>query len=225
MPTNVPLDRTAGGCAAEPPVLVALLKAPWPGSVKTRLAAAIGVEAAAAIYRRLVEHQMAAVPPRWPVEVHFAPAEARDEMRAWLGNAATFVPQVNGDLGNRLIAATDGAFRRGATRLLVVGGDCPGLGASILEDAAERLCESDMVIGPAVDGGYYLLGLRTPQPSLFQAIPWSTPAVFPATLAQARASRLSVAILRELEDVDDIASWERAEPLLGPRAAKLPPSI
>ena len=77
----------------ETPVVVAMLKAPRPGLVKTRLAAEVGVESATAIYRRLVEHQIAAIPREWRTEVHFAPAEAAADMQQWLGFPDQLHPQ------------------------------------------------------------------------------------------------------------------------------------
>ena len=93
-----------------------MLKAPRAGFVKTRLALEIGAEPAAAIYRRLVEHQMSAIPQGWRVEVHFAPADAATEMRQRLGLDRSFYPQVGDDLGERMIHATAGAFSRGCDR-------------------------------------------------------------------------------------------------------------
>ncbi|MGH7959477.1 MAG: TIGR04282 family arsenosugar biosynthesis glycosyltransferase [Opitutaceae bacterium] len=88
--------------AGRSPVILAMLKAPRVGFVKTRLALEIGAEPAAAIYRRLVEHQMSAIPRDWPVEVHFSPAEAAAEMQQWLGARHAYYPQSGDDLGERL---------------------------------------------------------------------------------------------------------------------------
>ncbi len=196
------------------PVVLAMLKAPRAGEVKTRLAREIGAQPAAAIYRRLVERQMAAIPREWTAEVHFAPAHAGGELQAWLGSRASYHPQFGDDLGERLIHAIAGAFARGARMLVVVGGDCPGLDDSTLRKAASALTTVDVVLGPAVDGGYYLIGLREPQPQLFRGITWSSSTVLPATLSRIEASGLSHATLALKEDVDDLASWRRAEPLL-----------
>ena len=113
------------------PTLCLMLKAPRPGFVKTRLAADLGDEAAEQVYRRLVEHQAAQVPPDWRVEVHFAPADAVSEMRDWLcphlPESAEFFPQADGDLGARLRAALAGTLARGAQHVLFAGGDLPPL--------------------------------------------------------------------------------------------------
>lgn len=199
---------------APAPVLVAMLKAPRLGWVKTRLARDLSPRAALEIYRRLVGHQLQAIPDTWRVEIHFSPANATDEMRAWLGPKLTYFPQSGDDLGARLIAATAGAFARGAPAVVVIGGDCPGLDRATLQAAASGLHHADVVLGPADDGGYYLIGLRSPQPHLFTEIAWSTAGVFAATTARVRAAALSLATLPVKEDVDDLASWRRQESLL-----------
>lgn len=197
------------------PVVLAMLKAPRAGEVKTRLARDVGAPAAAAIYRRLVERQMSTIPPEWPVEVHFAPAHAADEIQDWLGPRPSYHPQWGDDLGARLIHAIAGAFARRAGAVIVIGGDCPGLDDSTLREASKVLACVDVVIGPAVDGGYYLIGLRQPQPDLFRGVIWSSASVFASTLSRIGDAGLSHATLAAKEDVDDIASWLRMEALLG----------
>lgn len=201
---------------AAAPVLVAMLKAPRVGLVKTRLARELGTIAAVDIYRRLVEHQLQAVPDTWRVEIHFSPADAADEMRAWLGAAPTYFSQSGEDLGTRLMAASASAFARGAPAVVIIGGDCPALDCGTLQAAASGLQRADVVLGPADDGGYYLIGLRCPQPYLFAEVPWSTAGVFAATMARVSAAGLSWATLSVKEDVDDLASWRRQERLLAP---------
>jgi uncharacterized protein len=188
--------------AASAPVVIAMLKAPLVGAVKTRLAEEIGHEAAVGIYRCLVVRQMAAVPADWRVEVHFAPADAGAAMRAWLGSGHDYFPQREGDLGARVQAAIDGAFSRGAPAVLVIGGDCPELDTGLLREAAKCLCEKSLVLGPAEDGGYYLIGMQRAQPDLFSNMPWSTAAVFAETVRRARTLGLKLNELPRLYDVD-----------------------
>ncbi len=190
-----------------------ILKAPRPGEVKTRLASSIGAERATRVYRVLVEHQLAQIPARWRVAIHFAPSDAEAEMRSWLVSVSPqgtdFVAQPDGDLGVRLISAMDYGFASGADLVFFLGGDCPGITRSYLEEAAAALAESDMVIAGALDGGYVLLGLRRPMAVVFEGIAWSSDAVFAATLGQARAAGLSYQCLSPLEDIDDLESYER----------------
>jgi uncharacterized protein len=184
------------------PVVIAMLKAARLGTVKTRLAEEIGQEAAVRVYRRLVVRQMAAVPADWRVEVHFTPADAGDAMRAWLGSRHGYFPQSEDDLGARVQTAIDGAFSRGAPAVLVIGGDCPELDTALLRQAADALSGQDLVLGPTVDGGYYLIGMRGRQPGLFSDMPWSTSAVFEETMKRVQALGLTVEKLPRLYDVD-----------------------
>ena len=190
-----------------------ILKAPRPGEVKTRLANSIGAERATQVYRALVEHQLAQIPASWHIALHYAPSDAEAEMRTWLESlcprATDFVAQPDGDLGVRLISAMDHGFASGADLVFFLGGDCPGITRSYLEEAEAALAESDMVIAGALDGGYVLLGLRRPMAAVFEGIPWSSDAVFAATLGQARAAGLSYRCLSPLEDIDDLESYER----------------
>ena len=194
-------------------VICMLLKAPRPGTVKTRLARDVGDERAAAIYRALVEHQAKAIPIGWQVSVHFTPTDAAEEMRAWLEpflpGVVRFEPQSEGDLGQRLRAALAVEFRQGARRVFFIGGDCPGISGDYLSQADQGLNESDLVIGPAADGGYVLLGLKTQSKALFENIAWSTRVVLDQTLSAACSESLSVKLLPTLEDVDDTESLAR----------------
>ena len=194
-----------------------LLKAPHPGTVKTRLARDVGDERAAAIYRALVEHQARAIPTGWQVSVYFTPPDALEEMRAWLQpylpGVARFEPQSEGDLGQRLRAAVEVEFRQGARRVFLIGGDCPGISGDYLCEADQAFNECDLVIGPATDGGYVLLGLKTQSKALFENIAWSTPVVLEQTLSAARHESLHVKLLPMLEDVDDAESLARQSKL------------
>lgn len=190
-----------------------ILKAPRVGTVKTRLARDIGPQKAAEIYRALVEHQAATIPAEWDVAVHFAPPDAGLEMEAWLKPlmpiSSRFVPQCDGDLGLRLAHVIQTEFQRGAKRVFLVGGDCPGITRDYFDDADRHLNETDVVIGPAADGGYVLLGLKAPHVALFENIAWSTAAVLDQTIAAAKRLSLSVGFLKILEDIDDSESLMR----------------
>jgi glycosyltransferase A (GT-A) superfamily protein (DUF2064 family) len=108
------------------------------------------------------------------------------------------------------------AFRR-HSRVLAVGTDTPELTPDGVREAFERLESSDLVLGPARDGGYYLIGLRAPAPLLFRNIPWSTPRVLDRTLELARQLNLGVSLLPTLSDVDTLSDWTRVEPRLAQR--------
>lgn len=195
------------------PCIALLLKAPHSGTVKTRLAATVGEAEAVRIYAWMVERQVTALPPGWPASIHYEPPDARAEMERWLSplhSGLEYRPQVSGDLGARLIAAFAAEFARGAPKVLAIGGDCPGLDQAILQAAGAALDTADGVLGPAADGGYYLIGLRAPCPPLFSDIPWSTPEVLARTRAALSRQKLTALELPVLEDVDDAAGWARA---------------
>ncbi len=194
------------------PTVALLLKAPIPGTVKTRLARSVGPDSAAGIYRRLVLHQLARIPDGWNATVHFAPADALDRMRDFLGDRPTYVPQPDGDLGVRLVQASARHFAQpSAGPLLVIGGDCPYLDEKKLAEAAATLSQADVCIVPALDGGYVLIGLAAHRPLIFADITWSTPHVYLQTTRQCLAAGLTVQTIEPaLEDIDHLPAWQRA---------------
>jgi len=183
-----------------------MLKAPRPGEVKTRLGREIGYEKAAAIYRVLAERQIRQIPNDWQCAIHFAPADAGNEVRDWLGNIASsnafYRPQCEGDLGARMRHAVREELAAGAAAVVLLGGDCPDIDSSVLRNAEAHLLNSDAVIAPASDGGYVLLALKADHPKLFAGIPWSTNKVLKKTLAAAEECSLSMAIMKTFQDVD-----------------------
>jgi len=205
------------------PTALVFLKAPRPGLVKTRLAREMGEQAATAIYRTLAEEQWRRIPANWRAEVHFTPRDAETEMRAWLGERGTFRPQSEGDLGARLATGFAEAFRAGASPVIAIGGDCPELDGDCLESARLALHNNDLVLGPAMDGGYYLIGLNRPVPELFEGIPWSSPRALAVTLERANAAALRCRLLDRKEDIDDATSWARYQSNLA--IARTPPAL
>ena len=201
-------------------VLAVFLKAPRAGAVKTRLIPALGAAGAARLYRALAEAVVAATRPG-PAEyerlLFFTPAEARAEMEAWFPQEA-WIAQEGDDLGARMSSALDEAFRRGADRVALAGSDVPGLGRADVSLALASLSDHDLVLGPARDGGYYLIALAHPRPGLFRGVAWGTGSVFAATMERAAALGLSVRVLEERRDIDTLedvrAEWARLRPLL-----------
>jgi rSAM/selenodomain-associated transferase 1 len=135
------------------------------------------------------------------LELHFA-GGTEQRVRDWLGPEFLFQTQAAGDLGERLHQAFGHAFSAGNTAVIIMGSDCPGLTAGVLRRAFAALAESDMVLGPAADGGYYLIGLSRPAPALFTDIPWSSSEVLARTLARAADLGLKTHLLGTLCDVD-----------------------
>jgi rSAM/selenodomain-associated transferase 2/rSAM/selenodomain-associated transferase 1 len=197
--------------------LIIFTRYPRPGGTKTRLNPGLGPEGAAALHRRMVEHTLG-----WArhlesrggtsLEVCYDGAE---EMlfQNWLGSDLFFRPQGSGDLGARMARAFDRAFGCGRERVILVGTDVPDLGENLVQEAFEALRDHDLVLGPAADGGYYLVGLRRPMPEIFSNIPWGTGEVLEKTLQAARYLGVRFFLTRTLQDVDrpeDLPAWERA---------------
>ena len=199
--------------------LLFILKAPVVGSVKTRLAEHIGEVRALAAYRSMVEHLFDHLAAHRSFEIHFTPAEEEDLMRSWLGLDHPYYPQVEGDLGARMRAAVGGSFARGSSSVVLLGGDCPYVTDLTIREVETQLRKNDVVVGPAADGGYYLLSLNRPHAELFADIAWSTDTVFSTTLERIKAAGLRVAMLDVLEDVDDLSRLARAESYMGTRIA------
>ncbi len=182
-------------------------KAPRVGRVKTRLAADLGEEAALRLYREVGARVATSVGARFDLTVWYDPPDARGDMLAWLGEHR-YLPQEGGDLGARLSRAFAWHFAQGERPVIVVGADAPKVSGATVAKAERYLRDHDAVIGPAADGGYYLLGLRAPSPTVFEGIPWSTDQVFSVTVGRCRACDLRVQVLPVLRDLDTAADLE-----------------
>ncbi len=125
-------------------------------------------------------------------------------MRRWLGPNYSYKVQKEGDIGDRMFYAFEEQFGMCAQRVVLIGTDIPGLSASVLERAFQELLSRDLVLGPAEDGGYYLIGLnRRPNRALFTGIPWGSQEVLKSTLNIAKGLGFSVALLERLRDIDE----------------------
>ena len=187
--------------------LVVFVRAPRPGAVKTRLAETLGATAACDAYRVLVETLLNELSEVANLELRFTPDDASAEIKPWLRKSWQMRPQGQGSLGRRLQTAFAETLSRGAQRVAIIGSDCPSVTSRDIEAAWSALETNDVVIGPARDGGYWLIGLCQPQPTLFDGIAWSTETVLRETLQRAEAVGLRVKFLRELSDVDTEADW------------------
>ena len=182
--------------------------------MKTRLAARVGGERAASIYRRLVAYVCGSLRNCAEVAVMFDPMERRDEVVEWitpLCRVSRFAPQALGNLGARLEAAFAAAFAHGYEQVAAIGSDCIELDDAIFARAWAALDEHDGAIGPTHDGGYYLIALRKPCATLFREITWSSRMVFSQTMERAREAGLRMELLPALYDVDTEEDWRRAE--------------
>ncbi len=138
------------------------------------------------------------------VTIAFTPEHARDEFAALFDlQTVTLMAQRGDDLGSRMQAAIEDTLAAGATPVVLVGSDLPHLPPAHVEAAFGQLdAGRDVVLGPAEDGGYYLIGMRCPQPAVFSGIDWGTPRVLTQTLAAAGRAGLDVALIEPWYDVD-----------------------
>lgn len=192
------------------PHIFLILRAPRLGQVKTRLAKSIGDTQALTAYRALVKRQLNAIPSNWETELHYTPKDAETEIADWLGDAHKRLPQCEGDLGDRLTLAAKTHFEKSQAPLFLIGADCPEIDSDLLAKAAKHIQTDDLVIGPAKDGGYYLIGIKSFLPSLFENIDWGSPRVFEQTAQQIRKLNLTAYLLPEKFDVDTEADWKQA---------------
>ena len=198
------------------------VKFPEPGKVKTRLAKSLGKEGAAEAYRRMVAKVAENVVPatgeelRWDIWVVFDPADREHDVREWLeplfdSKPTKFLPQVSGGLGERLEAAFAAGFEAGFGKVAAIGTDCVDLDRAGVAECWQKLDSSDVVFGPADDGGYYLVGLKSACPKLFQQIPWSDERTLEVSKEVAAKLDLRVGELPVLSDVDEIEQWRAVE--------------
>ncbi len=186
--------------------LIVFTRYPEPGKTKTRLIPALGTEGAANLHRRMAEYAIAQAKQlsflhQISVEVHFTGGNL-NLMRSWLGDDFIYKFQIPGNIGSKMSSAFETAFNYQINYAVIIGSDCPNLNYQLILQAFDLLLQNDLVIGPATDGGYYLIGLSRFIPELFKGINWSTAEVFQQTIEIADRLNLSVAYLPKLSDID-----------------------
>lgn len=190
--------------------LIIFVRNPELGKVKTRLAAEIGDVGALRIYRKLLAITKS-VALHTPADVFvFADGPLQDDF--W--NEFTIELQSGHDLGERMLCAFDAVFKKGYKKAVIIGSDCPALSSLLTKQAYSILEHHDIAIGPATDGGYYLLGMKQLHEGLFKNKHWSTPAVFDETIAAINSLSLSCKKLAMLSDVDVAADLPKHWSLL-----------
>ena len=169
------------------------------GKVKTRIAKTKGDAYAFHVYKKLVDYtqKITESAANFSIHVYFSDIVI---LNKW-GKHDKFVQQGN-DLGERMMNAFKTGFENAFNEIIVIGSDCPEITTEIIDDAFDQLSKNDFVIGPAKDGGYYLLGMKNLQPSLFQNKNWSTDQVLSSTLNDIQNLNLSVTHLKTLSDID-----------------------
>lgn len=197
--------------------LIIFTKYPEVGRAKTRLIPALGADGAAKLQRQMTEHtieqaKQVQMAKTLSVEIHYS-GGSKSLLQEWLGRNYALRAQVGIDLGERISHSFTQALQAGIERAIVIGSDCPSLDSSTIIKAFDELANNDLVIGPATDGGYYLIGLGNPHPELFENISWGTDAVFAQTMDKATQLGLSKKILQPLDDIDrpeDLKTLEQA---------------
>jgi uncharacterized protein len=186
--------------------LIIFARYPESGKVKTRLIPALGAAGAALLYRRMAERMIEQARAlqnigALEIEVWFTGGTI-PQMQEWLGEDLAYKVQPEGNLGDRMSLAFASAFCNGCDAAILIGTDCPELSADLLQQSFSTLQQHPLVLGPATDGGYYLIGLRHPIPELFMGIIWSTDGVLKQTLEIAKSLNLMPYQLIYLNDID-----------------------
>lgn len=193
--------------------LIIFARYPEPGKVKTRLAATIGNEQAAALYKE------------WAEKIFFESKQARNvshrylfyadpgdykKVHAWNNDGFLLQAQNGTELGDRIKAAFRKTFDDKMKKAIIIGTDAPDLTGDMIDNAVRRLDTHDIVIGPANDGGYYLLGMNRYYPDIFDGIPWSTGEVFHATVRKIKGNGLryyELPVLSDIDTIEDLNRW------------------
>jgi uncharacterized protein len=183
-------------------LLIIFIKNPELGKVKTRLAATLGPEKALIIYNQLLSHTRK-ITEKLPLPQALYYSDFIPAKDSWDSQVFRKQVQSGSNLGERMLRAFQEGFNEGYNRICIIGSDCFELTSEIILNAFKKLEEHDVVIGPAEDGGYYLLGMQELQPYLFANKSWSTEAVLQQTLDEIKLKGLSVALLPTLTDVDE----------------------
>lgn len=193
--------------------LILFVRNPELGKVKTRLAASVGNEQALRVYKLLLNHTHTITAGlNCTKYVYYA----EDVMPVDLWDKGNFkkAVQSGNDLGERMFNAFQSAFDDGYQKVVIIGSDCFQLSTELIISAFDALTQYDAVIGPAEDGGYYLLGLKTLVPAIFKEKTWSTNSVCHDTIKDIESLNLSYKLLPTLNDVDEAADLQRSNILL-----------
>ena len=186
--------------------LIIFVKNPELGKVKTRLAKTMGDDAALDVYIQLLKHTSIVAKECQAQGLVFFSSTLPSNDPHWPKDHFQYFLQNDGNLGDRIQAAFKMAFEH-FEKVIIVGSDCPGINEELIHQADKVLEENNAVIGPAEDGGYYLLGLKKFHSSLFENITWSEETVFEETIAAIQKLEWKYEILETLSDVDYEEDW------------------
>ena len=193
--------------------IIIFTRYPTPGASKTRLIPALGADGAADLQRKMTEYilkELQKLQGTVDIEICYTGA-SNTEMLSWLGNNYKYSEQRAGDLGDRMLQAFSDSFNNGYKSIVVIGADCPSITNKVLHNAFIALESNDVVLGPATDGGYYLIGLHAANSEIFKGIKWSTDTVLSDTKNNIYQQNLKLHLLEELSDIDepdDLQVWK-----------------
>jgi len=185
--------------------VILFVKFPERGKVKSRLAQDMDGDIIQRFYECMVLDAIDMLKQAGtPFRICFDPPDAQERVRQWLGQTYLYMPQIGGNLGERMKQAFSIVFSEGVDEALLIGSDIPALTTILIDEAFQSLSDRDSVIGPANDGGYYLIGFKkiTFVPGIFHAMAWSTNTVFRETVRRLKETSLTVHLLPELTDID-----------------------
>lgn len=189
--------------------LIIFGKTPEPGKVKTRLAVDLGEKEACDVYRKLLFYTFD-VAEKCNVYVVASFPEKNEQLLEAIPYSH-FHQQAEGDLGEKLKEASHSIFTKGFEKVICIGSDCADLTSEIIKEAFSKLNTKDIVLGPAKDGGYYLIGMKKPSKYLFDGKTWSSSILLEETLKSIEENKNSVSLLPELSDIDTIEDLQNCE--------------
>lgn len=186
--------------------LILFLKYPEKGKVKTRLSKDIGNEKALLIYKKSVSKLLNQLDSNnYDISIYYCPENKNDEVKKWINLPdIKYLAQSGDDLGIRMLNAFKDSISLKYAKTVIIGTDCLEITNSLLSQSFDLLDDSDLVLGPATDGGYYLIGLKAVVETIFQDIHWSTEKVLKQTIKKAKEIKLSYKFLDFNNDIDNI---------------------
>jgi rSAM/selenodomain-associated transferase 1 len=197
--------------------LIVFIKQPQKGKVKTRLAQTLGDDFALAFYKACAEHTFSVIDElnasEHTIFIFYSGVDKR-KITGWVNRDFIFKRQKGNDLGERMMNSFEEVFKHGVKNAVIIGSDIPGISLKIINSAFIALENSDIVIGPSKDGGYYLLGMKKINKNIFEGINWSSEKVFSQTMFKLE-QKFKIKVLKELIDIDtenDLDEWMKISP-------------
>ncbi len=188
--------------------IIVFIKNPRLGYVKTRLARDVGDEKALEIYLRLTEHTRAVLSSVPGINRYVYYSDFIDNSDGWNSESFDKALQSDGDLGDKMKSAFSEVLQS-HKKAIIIGSDCAQLNTEHIQSAIDQLDNTNVVIGPTFDGGYYLLGMDDNYPFLFEDMVWSIETVFDVTKSKAEDRGLKVNTVEKLSDIDYVEDWEK----------------